>query len=96
MFPCSWVNLKKMYKVSIISIPLSGLDSWMTFSLCGNILKRNCLISVSISHPSIKFTYRYSNEKATFLDVDISKNSDGILDTSVHVKKTNNHPFSYL
>ena len=30
-------------------------------------------------------------EKATFLDVEISKNSDCILDTFIHVKKTNNH-----
>ena len=43
------------------------------------------------AHPWIKFTYDYSTEKATFLDVDINKNSDGILDTSIHVKKTNNH-----
>ena len=43
------------------------------------------------AHTSIKFTYQYSTEKATFLDVDISKNNDGTLDTSVHVKKTNTH-----
>ena len=39
----------------------------------------------------IKFTYKYSTEKASFLDVDICKNSDGTLNTSVDVKKTNNH-----
>ena len=45
------------------------------------------------AHPSIKFTYQYSTEKATFLDVDISKNNEGTLDTSIHVKKTNNHQY---
>ena len=45
------------------------------------------------AHPSIKCTYHYSNENATFLDVDISRNSDCILDTSVHVKKTNNYQY---
>ena len=45
------------------------------------------------AHPWIKFTYHYSTEKATFLDVDISKNNDGILATSIHVKKTNNHQY---
>ena len=45
------------------------------------------------AHLSIKFTYQYSTEKATFLDVDISKNSDGTLNISVHVKKTNNHRY---
>ena len=38
------------------------------------------------AQPSIKFTYQHSTEKATFLDVEISKNNDGTLDTSVHVK----------
>ena len=45
------------------------------------------------AHPSIKFTYQYSSDKATFLDVDIYKNNDGTLGTSVHVKKTNNHQY---
>ena len=45
------------------------------------------------AHPSKKFTYQYSNEKATFLYVDTCKNSDVTLNTSVHVKKTNNHQF---
>ena len=45
------------------------------------------------AHPWIKFTCHYSTEKATFLDVDISKNNDGILATSIHVKKTNNHQY---
>ena len=42
---------------------------------------------------SIKFTYQYSTEKATFLDVDISKNIEGTLNTSVPVKKANNHQY---
>ena len=37
--------------------------------------------------------FHYSIKKATFLDVDISKNNDGILDTSIHVKKTNNYQY---
>ena len=41
------------------------------------------------AHPWI----HYSTENATFLDVDISKNNDSILDTSVHAKKTNNHQY---
>ena len=45
------------------------------------------------AYPSINFTYQYSTEKAIFLDVDISKNNDGTLDTSVHVKRTNNHQY---
>ena len=45
------------------------------------------------AHQSIKFAYQYSTEKATFLDVDISKNNDGTLDTSIHVKKTNYHQY---
>ena len=45
------------------------------------------------AHQWIKFTYHYSTEKATFLDVDISKNNDGILATSIHVKKTNNRQY---
>ena len=45
------------------------------------------------AHPSIIFTYQYSSEKATFLDVDIYKNNDGILGTSVHVRKTKNHQY---
>ena len=45
------------------------------------------------AHPSIKFACQYSTEKATFLDVDISKNNDGTLNTSVRVKKTNNHQY---
>ena len=45
------------------------------------------------AHPWIKFTYHYFTEKATILDVDISKNNDGTLDTSIHVKKMNNHQY---
>ena len=42
---------------------------------------------------NMKFTYQFSTEKATFVDADISKNNDGSLDTSIHVKKTNNHQY---
>ena len=44
-------------------------------------------------HPSRIISYHYSDENVTFLDEDISKNRDDILDTSVHVKTTNNHQY---
>lgn len=44
-------------------------------------------------HKTIKFTYNYSMENATFLDVNIKRNENGELDTSVHEKVTNCHQY---
>ena len=39
-------------------------------------------------HDTIKFTFKYSNQVATFLDVNIKMKEYGELDTSVHEKVT--------
>ncbi|XP_053391643.1 uncharacterized protein LOC128554386 [Mercenaria mercenaria] len=44
-------------------------------------------------HDTIKFTYCYSKDTATFLDVNIEKDENGILHTSVHEKDANNHQY---
>ena len=47
-------------------------------------------------HNTIKFTYNYSMQDATFLDVNIKRNENGELDTSVHEKVTNCHQYVEL
>ena len=44
-------------------------------------------------HEIIKFTYNYSNQEATFLDVNIRMKENRDLDTSVHEKVTNCHQY---
>ena len=44
-------------------------------------------------HDTIKFTFNYSNQVATFLDVNIKMKEYGELDTSVHEKVTNCHQY---
>ena len=51
------------------------------------------LENINTFHDSIKFTYNYSREQATFLDVNIKKNTEGDLITSVHEKSTNCHQY---
>ena len=45
-------------------------------------------------HPTIKFTYEFSYTTINFLDVQITKESDGSLSTDLYVKPTDVH--SYL
>ena len=42
---------------------------------------------------TIKFTFNYSNQEATFLDVNIKMKENGELDTSVHEKVTSCHQY---
>ena len=50
-------------------------------------------------HPTIKFTHERSEEKATFLDIDIYKGprfaESGILDIKTHIKPTNKFQYLY-
>ena len=43
-------------------------------------------------HDTIKFTFNYSDQEATFLDV----NMNGEIDTCVHEKVKNCHPESFV
>ena len=44
-------------------------------------------------HDSMKFTFNYSTQEVTFLDVNIKMKANGELDTSVHKKVTNCHQY---
>ena len=44
-------------------------------------------------HDTIHFIFNYSNQEATFLDVNIKMKENGELDASVHEKVTNCHQY---
>ena len=55
------------------------------------------LLRLNSSHPSIKFTWEYSRDKITFLDVDIYKGPNfsitNTLDVKTHIKPTNKQAY---
>ena len=50
---------------------------------------------LNLCHPTIKFTVESSTESVNFLDTTISKNNEGLIDTTVYFKPTDSHDYLY-